>query len=436
VIAELVALRQERARLLGFENHATFTLATRMAKTPQAALDLINRVWVPARERALEERAALSELAKADGISTIKGWDWRYYSEKVRKARFDLDEAEVKPYLQLDNMLAAQFHVGNRLFGLSFSERKDVPVYHPDVRVWEVKDRAGRHVGLFYGDFFARPTKQSGAWMSSFRIQDKLDGPTTPLIVNNLNANKPSPGQPALLSYDDAETLFHEFGHALHGLLSNVTYRSLAGTSVPTDFVEFPAQIFEHWLGEPQILQQFARHYKTAAPMPKALLDKVMAARNYGQGFATVEFLASAFVDMDIHTRTDLADFDVNAIEAATRARIGVPEEIVLRHRPPHFGHIFSGGYSAGYYSYMWSEVLDADGFDAFKETGDIFNPVVAQRLYRYVYSAGDLREADEAYRLFRGRAPAVEPLLRNRGFLNTADSMVSQTESTGPGAQ
>jgi peptidyl-dipeptidase Dcp len=427
IIAQLVALRLERAKLLGYESFAHFRLDDRMAKTPQAAIDLMERVWAPARDKAIADRAELAALAAKDGIEKLEAWDWRYYSEKLRKERHNLNDAEIKAYFTLDAMLAAQFDVATKLFGLTFVERQDIPVYHPDVRVWEVK-KDGETIGVFYGDFFAREGKQSGAWASSFRGQHKLDGGSLPLILNNLNYTKPKDGEPALLSYDDAETLFHEFGHALHGLLSNVTYPSIAGTSTPTDFVEFPAQIYEHWLAEPAVLAQFARHFETGEAMKPEMIEAILAARNFSQGFDTVEFLASAFVDMDLHILSDATGLDVRKAEAATRARIGVPDEIALRHRPTHFLHLFSGGdggYAAGYYSYMWSEVLDTDGFAAFKETGDIFNPEVAKRLHDYVYSAGGLRPADEAYRLFRGRDPDVSALLKHRGFDKRADPMV-----------
>ncbi|MBM4238763.1 MAG: M3 family metallopeptidase [Gammaproteobacteria bacterium] len=420
IIGEMVALRAERAKLLGFETHADFVLADRMAKTPGAARDLIERVWKPARERALQERADMQALIDTEGGNfKLQGWDWRYYAEKVRKLRFDLDQDQIKPYFQLDKMIEAQFFVANRLWGLTFAARADLPVYHPDVRIWEVRERDGEFIGLFYGDFYARPSKQSGAWMSSYRNQRKIGGARTPVVVNVCNFNKPAAGQPALLSYDDAETLFHEFGHALHGLLSDVAYPRVAGTSVPTDFVEFPAQVYEHWLGEPAVLQRFAAHYETGEPIPQALLDRLMAARNFNQGFATVEFLASAFVDLDAHmmTNVDAATFDIDAVERDSLARLQMPAEIVCRHRPTHFGHIFSGGYSAGYYSYMWSEVLDADGFQAFKEAGDIFDPATAARLREHVYSAGGTREPMDLYVAFRGREPDVQALLRNRGF-------------------
>lgn len=420
IIAEMVALRIERARLLGYATHGDFVLEERMAKTPQAARDLIERVWKPARERAIEERIDMQRLIDAEGGGfKLEAWDWRYYAEKVREAKFALDQDELKPYFQLDKMIEAAFFVSTNLWGLSFKPRSELPVYADGVRVWEVRDRDDSLIGLFYGDYFARPSKRSGAWMSSYRTQQFLDGKRTPVIVNVCNFNRPQPGSPALLSYDDAETLFHEFGHALHGLLSAVTYPRVAGTSVPTDFVEFPAQVYEHWLAQRQILERFAVHHETGEVIPQALLDKLMAARNFNQGFATVEFLASAFVDMDVHslTEADASTFDIDAAERDTLNRLGMLPEIVCRHRPTHFSHIFAGGYSAGYYSYMWSEVLDADGFEAFKEKNDIFDPEIAARLRDHVYSAGGTREPMDLYVAFRGREPDVQALLRHRGF-------------------
>ena len=422
LIGKIVALRQERARLLGYKNHADFKLDGAMAKTPAAASQLLARVWQPARERALEERADLQAMIDAEGGNfKLAAWDWRYYAEKLRKQRYDFDAASLKPYLQLDRMIAAAFACAERLFGLTFEPAPDVPVYAPEVKVWEVH-KDGHIVAVFYGDFFARPGKSSGAWMSNFRDQEKMDGTVIPLVLNNLNLNKPAPGETVLLSWDDASTLFHEFGHGLHGMLSNVTYRSLSGTNVPRDFVEFPSQVYEHWLDQPEVLAEFAVHAETGEAMPQAMIEKLMRAEMFNKGFSTVEFLGSAIFDMDLHTREDLAGFDVHEAEAATRARIGMPEEIALRHRPQHFLHLFDGdAYSAGYYSYMWSEVLDADGFDAFAEKHDPFEPETAKRLYDFVLSAGNTRDPAEAYRLFRGRDPEVEPLLRYRGFASAA---------------
>jgi len=413
VITETLALRAEKARLLGYKSYADYKLADSMAGRPEKARALLGKVWAPARRRALAERDALSALiAEEGGNFKLAAWDWRYYAEKLRARLYDFDEAALKPYFELDRMIEAAFFTAGKLFGLSFSERRDIPVYHPDVRVWEVR-RGEETIGLFYGDYFARAEKQGGAWMSSLRDQEKLEGAVTPLIVNTCNFVKTAP---ALLSFDDARTLFHEFGHALHGLLSKVKYPRLSGTNVARDFVELPSQLYEHWLEEPQVLERFARHHQTGAPLPKPLLERLLAARNFNQGFETVEFLASAFVDMDFHALEQSINIDPRVMETASLARIGMPEEIVPRHAAAHFGHVFSGdGYSAGYYSYMWSEVLDADGFGAFRP--DPFDPLAARRLYENIYSVGGSRDYEEAYRAFRGRDPDVKALLEGRGL-------------------
>ncbi|HEV2559457.1 MAG TPA: M3 family metallopeptidase [Microvirga sp.] len=416
IIAEMVALRAERARLLGYETFADFKLADTMAKTPDNVLALLNEVWSPARRRAAEERDDLQALARARGDdAAIEPWDWRYYAEGVRQERHDLDEATIKPYFQLTRMIDAAFETAHRLFGLSFTELHDVPRYHPDIRVWQVTGADGAHLGVFIGDYFARSSKRSGAWMSSFRGQERLTGEIRPVIVNVMNFSK---GEPALLSFDDARTLFHEFGHALHGMLSDVTYPLLAGTGVSTDFVELPSQLYEHWLSQPAILRRYATHHETGEPIPEALLQRLMDARNFNQGFATVEYLASAFVDIDLHRLTTAEGIDVAAFERQSLERIGMPHEIVMRHRTPHFTHVFSGdGYSSGYYSYLWSEVLDADAFTAFEETGDVFDAGLADRLKRFIYAAGNLRDPAEAYTAFRGRLPTPEALLLKRGL-------------------
>lgn len=420
IIAEMVALRAERAKLLGFETFADFKLADTMAKTPAAVLSLLNEVWAPAVERARQERDDLQALAQERGDNlAIEPWDWRYYAEQVRKARHDLDEARIKPYFQLDRIIEAAFDTAQRLFGLNFREIPDAPRYHPDVRVWEVAGPDGAPVGTFMGDYFARPSKRSGAWMSAFRSQERLSGDIRPIIVNVMNFSK---GQPALLSFDDARTLFHEFGHALHGLLSNVTYPLLAGTSVSTDFVELPSQLYEHWLAQPEILRAYATHHETEEPIPDDLLGRLMGARNFNQGFATVEYLASAFVDIDLHRLTSAEGLDVSEFERRSLAAIGMPREIIMRHRTPHFAHVFSGdGYSSGYYSYLWSEVLDADAFNAFEEAGDIFDRETARKLRDFIYSAGNLRDPAEAYTAFRGRLPTPEALLVKRGLVLAA---------------
>jgi peptidyl-dipeptidase Dcp len=420
VIAEMVQLRAERAGLLGYDDFAHYRLDDAMAKTPDAVRHLLDTVWSPARARAEADRDALQALVQEEGGNfKLAPWDWRYYAEKLRQRRCDVEEAAIKPYLSLDRMIEAAFYTAKRLFGLQFEPRTNVPVWHPDVRVWELRGSDGGKIGLFFGDYLARPSKQSGAWMTSLRDQEKLAGDIRPLIINVCNFSKGAEGEPTLLSFIDAHTLFHEFGHALHGLLSNVTYPQISGTSVATDFVELPSQLYEHWLQQPEILRQFALHYQTGEPMPEALLQRVIAARNFDQGFATVEFLGSAFIDLDFHSLPSSAPaIDSATFETRSMAQIGMPEEIVMRHRPPHFGHVFSGGgYAAGYYSYMWSEVLDADAFEAFKETGDIFDPATAKRLRETIYAAGGSREPADAYKAFRGRLPSPDALLRKRGL-------------------
>jgi peptidyl-dipeptidase Dcp len=426
IIAETVKLRAEQARLLGYDTYARYQIDDNMAKTPDAARDLLEKVWQPALARARADRDALQDLVRADGGNfALAPWDWRYYAEKLRKVRCDLAEGEIEAYLPLDRMIEAAFDTAQRLFGLAFTPRTDVTAWHEDVRVWEVKRRDGHPVGLFFGDYFARASKRSGAWMTSLRDQDRLDGETRPLIVNIMNFNKGEAGAPTLLSFDDARTLFHEFGHALHGLLSDVTYPRIAGTNVETDFVELPSQLYEHWLERPEVLSRFARHHVTGEPMPDALINKLVAARTFNQGFTTVEFVASALVDLDFHSLAWVEDLDPASFEAEALERIGMPAEIAMRHRPPHFQHVFADSdYAAAYYSYMWSEVLDADAFQAFEETGDVFSPEVAERLMKYVYSAGASRAPDEAYKAFRGRLPSEEALLRRRGLVDEVVSL------------
>jgi peptidyl-dipeptidase Dcp len=422
IIKEMVSLRAERARLLGFDTFAAYRLDDQMAKTPAAARKLLEDVWSRARKKAQAERDALQKMiAEEGGNFALAPWDWRYYAEKRRKAEFDLDEAEIKPYLQLDKIIDAAFETAGRLFGLTFTPA-DVPLYHKDARAFKVKDASGQHVGLFIGDYFARSSKHSGAWKTSLRDQEKLAGDIRPLILNVCNFAKPVAGEPALLSFDDARTLFHEFGHALHGLLSNVTYPLIAGTAVPSDFVELPSQLYEHWLEVPDILKKYARHCRTGDPMPKPLLDKLLATRTFNQGFATVEYTSCALVDLDLHGLSDPSGLDVTEFERRDLERIYMPAEIVMRHRLPHFQHLFSGGgYAAAYYSYMWSEVLDADAFEAFEETGDVFDPATAKRLREFIYGAGNLRDPVEAYKAFRGRLPTVEALLKKRGLADAA---------------
>ncbi|WP_284262361.1 M3 family metallopeptidase [Roseicyclus amphidinii] len=412
IAAEVLALRAERATLLGYDSFAAYKLETEMAGTPEAVRDLLMAVWEPAKAQAEADAVKLTAMLHADGINgALEAWDWRYYSEKRRAAEHDLNEAELKPYFQLDAMIEAAFDCANRLFGLEFAPL-DVPLYHPDARAWEVT-RKGQHLAVFIGDYFARGSKRSGAWCSAMRSQKKLGGDVRPIVVNVCNFAK---GDPCLLSYDDARTLFHEFGHALHQMLSDVTYGSISGTSVARDFVELPSQLYEHWLEVPEVLEAHARHAETGEAMPRALLDRLLAAQTYDMGFQTVEYVASALVDLDFHDGA--APADPMEAQAETLARIGMPHAIGMRHATPHFAHVFAGdGYSSGYYSYMWSEVMDADAFAAFEEAGGPFDPDTAAKLERFILSAGGSQEADALYTAFRGRMPGVEALLKGRGL-------------------
>ena len=418
IIVRMIALRRELAGLLGYENFAAYVLDDTMAKTPDTVRGLLDKVWPAGLKRARAERDALDARARAEGGNfDIAAWDWRYYAEKERKARYDLDEAEVRSYLTLDNVLAAAFDTAGRLFGIKFEERFDIPRYHEDVRAWEVTTKTGgKHVGLFLADYFARPSKRSGAWMSSYRTQHKLKGEVRPIVVNVMSVARGAPSEPTLLSFDDARTLFHEMGHGLHGLLSDVTYPSLAMTNVLHDFVELPSQLYEHWLSRPEVLKRFATHVKTGKPIPDRILKQLAAARTFNQGFQTVEYTASTLLDLELHTREDAGDLDVDSFEREVLERIGMPAEITPRHRIPHFQHII-GGYAAGYYSYLWSEVMDADAFAAFEEAGDIFDRKTANKLKTHIYSAGDRRDALDAYVAFRGRPPEIDGLLRKRGL-------------------
>ncbi|SMO69023.1 peptidyl-dipeptidase Dcp Metallo peptidase. MEROPS family M03A [Thalassovita litoralis] len=413
IAADILTLRQERAALLGYDSFAAYKLDTEMAKTPERVEELLMAVWEPAKARAEADAAVLEQMMHADGINgDLEAWDWHYYAARRRKAEHDLDEAALKPYLQLDRMIEAAFACANRLFGLEFAPL-DVPLYHPDCRAWEVT-RNGEHVAVFIGDYFARGSKRSGAWCSAMRAQAKFPKVQTPVVINVCNFAK---GDPALLSYDDARTLFHEFGHALHQMLSNVTYESISGTSVARDFVELPSQLYEHWLEVPQVLAEFATHAETGAPMPQAMLEKVLGAANFDQGFQTVEYVASALVDLAFHRGA--APADPMAMQRDVLAGLGMPRQIAMRHATPHFAHVFSGdGYSSGYYSYMWSEVMDADAFEAFEEAGDAFDPETARALEANILSTGGSREAEALYTAFRGRMPGVEALLKGRGLL------------------
>ncbi len=420
IITQILNLRLERAQLLGYETHAHWRLENTMAKTPQKALDLLETVWTPAIRTVKQEVEEMTALARSEGQSiTIEPWDYHYYAEKVRKQKYDLDQDEVKAYLQLDKLREGMFFVAGELLDLTFTPVNDVAVFHPDVDVWEVRNsKSGKHVGLFYFDPFARPGKRSGAWMNAYRNQHRIDNEVTTIVSNNSNYIKGKPGEPILISWDDANTLFHEFGHALHGLSSNVNYPSLSGTAVFRDYVEFPSQLLEHWLSTPEVLKRFALHYKTGEPIPEDLVQKIERASTFNQGFATTEYLASALIDMKLHMSTK-KNIDPDKFERETLADLNMPHELVMRHRTPHFGHIFSGdSYSAGYYSYIWSDVLTADAFSAFLEAGGPYDPEVAHRLYRYVLSPGNSIDPQEGYRQFRSRDPKIDMLMKERGFV------------------
>jgi peptidyl-dipeptidase Dcp len=419
IVARTLALRQEKAELLGYESFAAYKLDDTMAKTTGAVSALLTDVWQRALLRAGREADELQELAQSFGHNhEIMPWDWRYYSEKLRARKYDFNEAEVKPFLELNRIVDAAFAVASRLFGLSFEEQKGVAAWHPDVRVFKVLDASGAEIALFLSDYFFRSSKRSGAWMSALTSQYRLGKGSKPIIYNVMNFAKAPEGQPTLLSFDEARTLFHEFGHALHGILSDVTWPSVSGTAVARDFVELPSQLYEHWLTTPEVLGEYAIHYETGKPMPKALIDKLTAARTFNAGFQTIEFTASALVDMDAHKDASAAA-DPMAAEAALLASLNMPQGIIMRHRTPHFAHVYSGdGYSAGYYSYMWSEVLDADAFKAFEETGNPFDAKTAEKLKKHIYASGGSRDPEQAYIAFRGRMPTVDAMLEKRGLL------------------
>jgi peptidyl-dipeptidase Dcp len=419
VISEVLRLRAERATLLGYPTHAHWRLENAMAKTPERATALMEEVWKPAVARVREEVADMQAAADKTGAKRkIAPWDYRFYAEKVRKAKYDFDENEVKPYLQLEKLREGMFWVAGELLGFVFTPVTDIEVYHPDVRVWEVKDKtSGRHIGLWYFDPYARAGKRSGAWMQSYRRQEKLRGSVTAIVSNNANFVKGKEGAPVLISWSDARTLFHEFGHALHGLSSDVTYPSLAGTQVARDYVEFPSQLLEHWVHTPEVLNRFALHHETGAPIPKTLVAKIERATNFNQGFDTVEYLSAALVDMKLHL-AGAKDIDPDAFERETLKSMGMPQEIVMRHRTPQFSHVFAGdSYSAGYYSYLWADTLTADAFNAFTEAKGPFDASVAERLRKNVFSVGDTVDPAEGYRRFRGRDPGTGALMRKRGF-------------------
>ena len=429
IITEILQLRAERAALLGYETHAHWRLEDSMAKEPERAVELMETVWKPAVARVRDEVAEMNEIAKAEGVDGgIQPWDYRYFAEKVRKEKYDFDSNELKPYLQLEKLREGMFWVAGELFGFEFAPVTDrisgrpagidVPVYHPDVRVWRVTDKTtGRHIGLWYFDPYARPGKRSGAWMNAYRRQERQDREVPTIVSNNSNFIKGRPGEPVLISWADAVTLFHEFGHAVHGLASDVTYASLSGTLVPRDYVEFPSQLLEHWLSTPEVLRRFALHYETGEPIPQRLVDQVERADRFKQGFDTVEFLGSAIVDMKLHLEKE-HPIDPDTFERETLAELGMPDEIVMRHRTPHFLHVFSGdSYSAGYYSYLWADVLTADAYEAFTEAGGPYDREVVRRLREHVLSAGNTIDPAEGYRRFRGRDPEIGALMRKRGF-------------------
>lgn len=419
-LSRMAALRVERANLLGYETHADFVLEERMAKTSEAVYELLNKLWEPALNVAKQERDDMQQMIYDEGHDfELESWDWWYYSEKVKKAKYDLDEEELRPYFEVTNVINGVFDLSTRLWGITFEERDDITKYHPEVKTFEVKDKDGSHIGILYTDYFPRASKRGGAWMSSFRKQhvDKDGIYQTPIIYNVGNFSKPTADKPALLSIDNVNTLFHEFGHALHGLLSNTVYPTLSGTSTPRDFVEFPSQVMENWCMHPDVLKNYAFHYETGEPIPGELIQKIENSGKFNQGFATGEYLAASFLDMDWHTLTEAVEHDAIEFENASMNKIGLIKQIVPRYRSTYFNHIFAGGYSAGYYSYIWSEVLDADAFAAFEETGDVYNQELANKYREFILSKGGTDDAMELYKKFRGQEPAIEPLLERRGL-------------------
>jgi peptidyl-dipeptidase Dcp len=419
ILAKIAALRVKKATLLGYKTHADFVLEENMAKTPENVYKLLNQLWVPALNMAKKEAKDLQELINKEGKNfRLEPWDWWYYAEKLKKAKYELDDEVLRPYFKLENVREGAFAVANKLYGLQFVERTDIPKYHPDVKVFEVKEADGSHVGILYTDYFPRASKRGGAWMNNFRNQSARGGKKVAPIVSNVgNFSEPAGAKPSLLTFEEVTTLFHEFGHALHGLLSNCTYERLSGTEVPSDFVELPSQIMENWASDPEVIKSYARHYKTGEPISQELVDKIKKSSLFNQGFATVEYLAASFLDMDWHTLTELKEQDPLAFEAASLNKIGLIPEIIVRYRSPYFNHIFSGGYSAGYYSYIWSEVLDADAFEAFKETS-LFDQTTALSFRKNILEKGGTEDPMVLYKRFRGREPRVEPLLKRKGFL------------------
>ena len=424
IAAQIAKLRAERANIMGYKTHAHFILEENMLKTPEEVYDLLLQLWRPALKRAKAEVADMQAVADAEGQDfKVAAWDWWHYSEKVRKAKYDLDEAAIKPYLSLDNVILGVFTTTNKLWGLNFREIFDIDLYHPDARVWEVTDKDGSHLAIFIGDYFTRSNKRGGAWMSSFKGQSNLDGRERPIVVNVCNFPAPVGDNPSLLSFDNVVTLFHEFGHAMHGTLTDVTYGSMAGTSGPRDFIELPSQLLEHWASEPEVLKSFATHYETGEPIPDVLIEKLLKASKFNQGFINTEYLAAALLDMDWHTISAKESMkDANSFEQKSLSEIGLIEEIAARYRTTYFAHIFSGGYSSGYYSYVHAAVLDSDGFEAFKEAGDVFDAELSSKLRKHIYEKGSTEEAMDLYVNFRGRKPIIAPLLKVRGLDGSFD--------------
>ena len=424
IAAQMAKLRAERANIMGYKTHADFILEENMLKTPDEVYDLLIQLWKPALKRAKAEVADMQAVADSEGKDfKIAAWDWWHYSEKVRKDKYDLDEAAIRPYLSLDNVIQGVFNTTNKLWGLNFKEIFDIDSYHPDARIWEVTDKDGSHLAIFIGDYFTRSNKRGGAWMSSFKGQSNLDGRERPIVVNVCNFPAPVGDNPSLLSFENAVTLFHEFGHAMHGILTDVTYGSMAGTSGPRDFIELPSQLLEHWVSEPEVLKSFATHYQTGETIPDELIEKLLKAGKFNQGFINTEYLAASLLDMDWHTMSlkDAKNIP-NNFEKNSMNKIGLIDEIAPRYRSTYFAHIFSGGYSSGYYSYVHAAVLDSDAFEAFKEAGDVFDPELSASLRKNIYEKGSTEEAMDLYVNFRGRKPIIEPLLKVRGLDGSSD--------------
>ncbi len=419
ILSKMAALRFERAQLLGYKTHAHYVLEVQMAKNPENVYSLLEKVWEPALNKAKEERDEMQKIINAEGNKfELDSWDWWYYAEKLKKEKYDLDENEIRPYFEVNNVISAVFELATKLFGIQFMERDDIQIYHPEVKVFEVKESDGKHIGILYTDYFPRASKRAGAWMDEFRRQHRKNGEmVTPIIYNVGNFSKPTGDKPALLSLDEVETLFHEFGHALHGLLSNCNYPSVAATETPRDFVEFPSQVMENWAFHPEFLKSYAKHYKTGESIPIELVKKMESSSKFNQGFKVVEQMAASYLDMDWHTITEAKEYNVNEFENKSMSKIGLISEIKPRYRSTYFNHIFSGGYSSGYYSYLWAEVLDADAFNAFVESGDIFNPQLASKYRKFVLSAGGTEDSMELYKKFRGQEPSIDPLLKRKGL-------------------